>query len=184
MIKESKLSTYWWWRLLVVIYAISYIVILLISCIIGYSNQPYSVDDYSKRYAECANGQKYDLDKYRDAIFYDGSNDDKTMRIWCAGNYDITTKEGEKKSVPAYDLPKYGYKLPDITEVNYSIKLPQKINGSEWNVIKWFLITYIVGSIVLEFVKSLILYIMGLNIWRGFMVWYVRLFQLLLQKDT
>ena len=121
-------------------------------------NKPRQVSDFDRGYILCSNGTEYGLvenniDRFE--LYDDYSNESK--RVMRACQDDVNGIE------------------PLPTVKNYTVEYPKKTVGSWDSVVLWLAVGFIVLFAVIETIKTIVLYVLGIHIWRGGL-WYGVLF--------
>jgi hypothetical protein len=176
MIHQENLSEKAWYRLLKVVYIGIWCVALFLLVVISWSNKPSQVSDFDNAYVLCSNGTKYNLVKNninRFELYYDDSEDSKRVLRACQDNVNIQNKlTGKIESVRPDKLHLYGLaNLPLPSSKNYTVEFPEKTVGSWDSVVLWFACGFIAIFAVIETLKTIVLYVLGIHIWRGGL-WY------------
>jgi len=138
-----------------------YILVWLISfsaiALISYGSRPYTVKDNYYVTINCDSGNSY---KHRLTNGFYGDTPDFT--------YDETE---QLKKVCAYGLNDDNITKPAIDTVNFKYDFLYNSYGSWKGVITSIAVGFLIAFIVIEGVKSMLLYIIGLGVWRGMLLY-------------
>lgn len=173
---NTDLTNKAWWRLLKVVYIGLWCISLFLLVVISWSNKPRQVKDFDNGYVLCSNGTKYGLAKNnidRTELYYDSSDETKRVLRSCQDNVNIQNKlTGNIESVRPDELYVYGLaNLPLPSTKNFALEYPEKTVGSWDSVFLWFAVGFISVFTVIETVKTILLYVLGIHIYRGGL-WY------------
>lgn len=186
-----------WWRFSKVIYISVYICLLLFGISLIYTMEPYKVIDQDNSYIICNNGDKFifesilnPLSRSRSRLFSSDLNfpfNDDEMRTLCErpGNkYEIRNKRtGEVRIIDQSETSYYGItpKKTDVTTSrDYTVYMVYKMEGS-WNkaVITGLTVAF-TGVFLIEIVKTILLYIIGIGIDKGVLGYLINIIRAIL----
>jgi|GEM_PF-4661821 len=155
-----KLEKSWIWRLLIVLYAGVYLYVAFLAALASLEQWPHKEQDPKLTNAVCSNGKTINLSR-NDIYEYDltnGSKEDKMLRQGCYTLTRPTVQPGEKLPIES---------LWDKEATTYTIQRYTVSKGHIGFVALYFLGAFLVGFLVVEAVKTVVLFVMGVSIWRG-----------------
>jgi len=160
MSNESLILSKWWWRALKVIYIFMWIVSILLLISIAYSARPHKVQNYSRININC--NKKENSFNFSPSGGLFTTLDDLN---WTKDEEELATKSCE------YGLHRNDYaQLPSVAR-NYTVSLYFDAFGS-WNDVFIILsVGLLIAFILIETFKTIILYIIGISIWRGMLLY-------------
>ncbi len=153
-----------WYRFLKVIYVLVWLIAFLIIGFITYLQRPYSSINYYKIGWNCTNGKSWEFSPANSV--YDLANpgftdaDEENVRKTCEYGNDYRNNPEQLKA----SLPAKNYTLYNIYD-HYGSS-----NGMGWSLF----ISFFVSFIIIEGVKSAILYIIGVPVWRGGLLYLLK----------
>ena len=162
MIDEYKLLEKWWWRALKAIYVLVWLATFSLIALTAYSSRPYTTQDNYYIGINCNSGQSYKHfladSYYGDKPTFTNEEVDQLNRLCAYG----------KNASPD---------SPAITETNFKYDILYNNYGS-WKAVAISIgVGFLVALILIEGIKSIVLYVLGVHVWRGMWV-YVTLFLL------
>lgn len=156
MKNQENLSEKAWYRFLKVFYVLAYLVCFAVVAFIGYIGwHEYNWNDMSSIKVICDNKKVYKFtpsqDFYSiDKVYFNAKEEVYVKRL-CAYGVGQTSNET----------------LPFVLERNYKIDYITHHEGSWKKVIFYTAIGWLVAYLIIEAVKSMLLYVLGVSIWRG-----------------
>ena len=169
----SKIEQSAVWRLLKVIYIGLYLIVVSFAVLINWEERPHSVKKIDEVVMNCENGKQYPFRPDTPSYFYslEGVKFTPWQRIvavqTCAGEWDsinsMPDESANTKGEEVDALVAKGYE-PDW---NFTIDYAYENKGGWQQAIKNFAILFIISFAIIEAVKSALLYILGISIWRG-----------------
>lgn len=163
-----KLEKSWIWRLLIVLYAGVYLYVVFLAVLASLEQWPHNELDPKLTNAVCSNGKTINLSK-NGISEYDltkGSKEDKMLHQGCYTLTRPTIQPGEKLPIES---------LWDQEATIYTIQRYTVTKGHIGFVILYFLGAFLVGFLFVEAVKTAILYVLGVSIWRGGIAYAINL---------
>lgn len=159
-----------WWRFLKVIYVGVYVFFTLFVLFIAYLERPQQVGSNYNNQLICDNGASF------------------TQRN--SNNHLELLKPGSQEDIWARRICQYGeteeYKLvdryPTSENKNFRVELASKIVGSWQDFFKVLGIGLVIIFTAIELIKSAVLYILGISVWKG-MLLYLIMFLASFNKD-
>lgn len=158
--KEDKA----WYRFLKVIYILTWIVAFMIIGLITYLQHPYESTNYYKIGFKCNNGKSWEFSPTNSVYNLENpgfnSSDEENVRKTCEYGNDYRNNPDQLTAA----LPEKNYTLYHLYD-HYGSS-----NGMGWALFISFLISFI----LIEGIKSAILYIIGVHIWRGGLLYLIK----------
>lgn len=160
MIKEHELSEKWWWRALKVAYILVWLAAFSLIGIIAFTNRPQTTQDSNEVIIKCESGKSY---RHTLANYFFGREPnwskeevEQLKRLCAYGDNDTLDS-------------------PAIAENNFTYELAYNNYGSWESVLKVLGLGILISLFIIEGVKSIVLYILGIHVFRG-MLWYIFIF--------
>lgn len=154
MIREARLQSSWWWRGLKVFYIFIWLIAFSITGFIAYMQRPQLVEDDSKINVNC---------QIESNSFWDYSSNYNTLAP-------DPSMDALYRKECQYGLNKNDYSLlPDVAKNNFNISTYYDSEGSTSSVWDIVIVGFIASFIIIELIKTVFLYIIGMDIWRGFL---------------
>lgn len=151
-----SLSDKWWWRALKAVYVLVWVVSLSFLAIIGYFGRPQQTPSDYWINIDCY--KKENNWRFNPSLPFTSQTDVKFTY----------SEEDYVKKVCEYGLNKGDYaQFQSVPNSNYYVRTYFDRYGS-WT---YFPVGFLVAFVLIEAVKTMLLYIMGINVWRGMLLY-------------
>lgn len=168
MIDEQILKGKWWWRALKAIYVLTWIVTLLGLTLLAYFERPQQTLSSYWINIDCT--KKENSWRFTPSLSFTSQVD---VRF-------TFSEEDYVKKVCEYGLNKGDYtQFQSVTNSNYTVRNYFDKSGSWW----YFPIGFLVLFTVIETIKTIILYIVGVSVWRGMLLYGLIMINDMLKND-
>ncbi len=158
MKEEKNLHGKWWGRILIVFYVLFWLFAFSVVSFIAYSQRTHKETDIWKISINCANPKN---------SFWENDYGDKII------NNPLTVdEESLYRKECQYGINKDDYtKYPEVTTKNFTITPYYNTVGNTNSAWLTFFLGLIISFIIIEAIKSILLYILGYSLLRGVPKW-------------
>lgn len=161
MTSENSLQEKWWWRALKVIYIFVWLISIGIAGFWGYSERPQRIPSDWRIDINCVN---------KTNSFWDSASTNGVNGILTPDEEILYRKECQ------YGLKVSDYvAYPTVSTRNFTISPYYNSMGNANAAWARFWVGLVISLVVIETIKSIFLYIMGIRVWRGLLTpWFLK----------